>query len=249
VKWINDAGSQMQVVFAECKDCQNNCCKSCLENNGGIIFKSLTKEELDALFENKQRVKFKAGETILKQNTDSSHLVCIRKGMAKLFVEGVRERNLILKIIKDSEIIISGGILVKSVRPYTVTAITELECCFINIDKIIKMLLNNSGFAVSFIGCYYQQYNQMFGTLINLTQKYMPGRVADTLLYLKNQVLCTNPFTLPLTRQELSEMSAMTKESFVRILTEFKNSKIIRTEGRTIEILYEQALAEISKNG
>lgn len=249
MKWSADANSQLRVVFENCKNCQNNCCKACLQSNGGTIFKSLTKEEIDALFENKQQIKFKAGETILKQNTDSSHLICIRKGIAKLFVEGVREKNLILKIIRDPDIIISGGILVKSIRPYTVSAISEVECCFINIEKIIHMLFTNASFAISFLGNYHQQYNQMFGTLVNLTQKYMPGRVADTLLYLKNQVLCSNPFILPLSRQELAEMSAMTKESLVRILTEFKHSNLIKTEGRMIEIIDEQALTEISKNG
>jgi CRP/FNR family transcriptional regulator len=44
-------------------------------------------------------------------------------------------------------------------------------------------------------------------------------------------------------------MSSMTKESFVRILTEFKNSNLIRTEGRMLEILNEEALIEISRNG
>jgi len=249
LKWTFDSDSGVRIIPAECKDCNENCCKSCIESNALNVFKSLTKEELDALVGNKQHIKFRAGETILKQNTDSSHFICVRKGLAKLYIEGSRDKNLILKIIRDSDIIISGGILSKSTRPFTVSAITDLDCCFINIDKVTNLLLANPGFAAAFFGKYHQQYNQIFGILVNLTQKYMPGRVADTLIYLKNQVLFSNPFIVPLSRQELAEMSAMTKESLVRILTEFKHSNIIRTEGRKIEILDEQALTEISKNG
>ena len=89
----------------------------------------------------------------------------------------------------------------------------------------------------------------MFNTLVNLTQKYMPGRVADTLLYLRHQVFHSNPFLLPFSRQELAEMSAMTKESFVRILKEFKSSGLINQEGKYMEIIDEESLNEISKNG
>lgn len=213
------------------------------------MFKTLTREELDTLTENKREVKFRPGETILKQNTGSSHLICIKKGLAKLFVEGVKEKNLILKIIKDSDIIISGGVITQSTRPFTVTAISELECCFISSEKIFDLLQTNTNFAISFLEKYHQQFNQMFNWLVNMTQKYMPGRVADSLLYLKNQVFYSNPFTLPLSRQELAEMSAMTKESLVRILSEFKNSNLIREEGKIMEIIDEQALIEISRNG
>ncbi len=213
------------------------------------MLKTLSPEELDLLENDRLQVRFRAGETILKQNTASSHLICIRKGMAKLIVEGSRDKSLILKILKDSDVIISGSILTKIVRPFTVTAVTETECCFINSEKIVHLLSSNAEFAVSFLEEYYMQSNQMFNTLVNLTLKYMPGKVADTLLYLKNQVFFKNPFIVPFTRQELAEMSAMTKESFVRILTEFINSNLIKIQGRMIEIIDEQGLMELSRNG
>lgn len=213
------------------------------------MFRVLSPEELDFLINDKREVTFRAGETILKQNTTSSHLICIRKGIAKVIVEGAKDKNLILKIIGDSDLIITGGILTQTVRPFTVTAITETECCFINTEKVLHLLSSNSGFAISFLEKYHEQSNQMFSTLVNLTQKYMPGKVADTLLCLKNQVFLENPFHNPLTRQELAEMSAMTKESFVRILTEFKNSNLIRTQGKMMEIVDEEGLMELSRNG
>ena len=77
----------------------------------------------------------------------------------------------------------------------------------------------------------------------------MPGRVADTLLYLKKDVSKTNPFTVPLTRQDLADMSNMTKKSLVRILQQFKSSGPIKTQGNTVEILDERGLQEIRRNG
>ena len=85
--------------------------------------------------------------------------------------------------------------------------------------------------------------------MVSLTQKYMPGRVAETLMYLKVEIYKSNKFTVDLSRQELAEMSNMTKESLVRILQQFKESNLIKARGSEIEILDEAALNHISKNG
>ena len=77
----------------------------------------------------------------------------------------------------------------------------------------------------------------------------MPGRVADTLLYLKNTIFEKNPFEFVLSKQELADMSGMTKESFIRSLKEFEDSGLIHHTRNTIEILKETELTEISKNG
>jgi CRP/FNR family transcriptional regulator len=85
--------------------------------------------------------------------------------------------------------------------------------------------------------------------MVSLTQKYMPGRVAETLLYLKNEIYKTEKFVLDLSRQELADMSNMTKESLVRILQQFKESNLIKTHGSEIEIIDEVSLTNISING
>jgi CRP/FNR family transcriptional regulator len=246
---LKNGKSNLKCTTPDCPECKDNCCKTCFTSEGGSIFKTLLAEQLDSLVDNKRVVRFKKGETILKQNTDSSHITCIRKGIAKIYVEGSREKNLILKIIKDSGIIVSGGILAQNIRPFTVTAVTDVECCFINSEKIVQLLFSNNNFAVAFLEKYHQQSNQMFNSLVNLTQKYMPGKVADTLLYLKNDIFRENPFSVPLSRQEMAEMSAMTKESFVRVLTELKKSNYLKIHGKMLEIINEEGLVELSRNG
>ncbi len=204
---------------------------------------------MDMLVQNKQEVRFRTGETIFKQNTGSSHIICFRKGIAKVYVEGDNHKNLIVKIVKDSDIIVSGEILTQSLRPFTVTAVTDVECCFIDSARIVELLFSNLHFTLAFLEKYHQQSHQMFNTLVMLTQKYMPGKVADTLLRLKNDIFLQNPFHIPFSRQELADMSAMTKESFVRVLSEFKDSGLVAIHGKSFEILDEEGLVALSRNG
>ncbi|NQU84487.1 MAG: Crp/Fnr family transcriptional regulator, partial [Mariniphaga sp.] len=225
------------------------CCTGCLKENPRSVFAKLSRDELEMLMENKQSISFSPGETILKQNTSSTHVVCMKKGLAKVYIEGMNGKKLILKIIGDFDFITGGGIFANNVRHFTVTAVNAVDCCFIDSEKILKLFEKNSDFAIELMKYHNNQNNELLNTLVNLTQKYMHGRVADTLLYLKNDVFKCNPFQLPVSRQELADMSAMAKESYVRILKEFKTSGIIKPNGSSMEILNEEALVSISKNG
>ena len=69
------------------------------------------------------------------------------------------------------------------------------------------------------------------------------------LVNLRNNIFVQNPFQIPFSRQELADMSAMSKESFVRVLSEFKDSGLVAIHGKAIEILDEEGLTALSRNG
>lgn len=237
----------------DCATCLNTkecCCKNCFKDEEFKIFESLTKEELDYLIDQKQQIQYKQGETIIKQNTASTYVICVRDGIAKVYVEGLNGKNIILNLIGKQDFITGGGLFNGNVQHMTISAITPVVCCLIDSAKLVNVFSENKQFAIEILRHHTKQNNELLSKLVNLTQKYMPGRVADTLLYLKNDVCKSNTeFSVPLNRTDLAEMSNMTKESFVRILHEFKLSGHIETHGNKFEILDENALISISKNG
>ncbi len=232
-----------------CNKDMDCCCKNCFKTDDSFIFKNLNNNELDYLVDGKQQIQYKPGETIIKQNTSSTYVVCVREGLAKVYVEGVKGKNSIVKLIKQSDFVTGGGLFNGNIQQFTISAVTPVICCLIDSAKLVRLFSENNDFAVELLRHHIKQNSNLVNKLVNLTQKYMPGRVADTLLYLKNEICFSNPFTVPLTRQDLADMSNMTKESFVRILQEFKTSELIKTQGNTFEILDEKGLVSISKNG
>jgi len=236
-------------INKDCITCKKNCCVNCFPEEEASIFKTLSSDELEFLMQCKQNIVFNPGETIIKQKTSTTHFVCLRKGMAKLVAESSRGKNVILRILSNHSLITAGGVVSDDIRHFTVTAITRVECCFIDSDRLHKLLAQNSQFAYELLKYNNRQNIQMLESLVGLTQKYMPGRVADTLLYLKNQIYQTNPFMCNLNKQELAEMSGMTKESFIRSLKEMEVSGIVKHNRREIEILKEDDLLLISRNG
>jgi CRP-like cAMP-binding protein len=232
-----------------CTKCKDNCCARCFYEDEDNIFNCLTKEELDSLVKEKRHVHFNVGETILKQNTSASHMVCIKRGLAKVLSEGDGDKKLILSLVATHSILTGGGIFTNEVRHFTVQAVTEVECCFIDSEKILELASGNSRFAFELLKLNNRQNVEMLNNLVGITQKYMPGRVADLLLYLKDKIFQCNPFNTRLSRQELADMCGMTMESLIRILKEFKTSGILAVEGGTIHILDEEALNIYSKKG
>lgn len=232
-----------------CLKCKDRCCARCFDDGDENIFNCLTTDELEMLVKEKRHVVFNAGETILKQNTSASHVVCIKRGLAKIIAEGESDKKLILRLVANHAILTGGGIFIDEIRHFTVQAVTQVECCFIDSEKIYELVSNNSRFAFELLKLNNQQNIQMLNNLVGITQKYMPGRVSDLLLYLKNEIFLSNPFDTRLSRQELADMTGMTMESFIRILKEFKSSGIITVDGANIHVLDEEALQMISRKG
>lgn len=239
-------------VNLDCKNCDkliNCCCKSCFNDHEHNIFNSLLDKELDFLIDEKKQIHYSPGETIVKQNTATTYVICVKEGLAKLYIEGEKGKNLLVRLIGSGDFITGGGLFNGNIQHFTITAVTNVKCCLIDSSKIAKLFSENNKFAVDLLRHHARHNNNLLSKLVDLTQKYMPGRVADTLLYLKNDIYKINPFKIDLSRQDLADMSNMTKESFVRILQEFKTSEIIKTKGNTLEIIDEGALASVSKNG
>ena len=87
---------------------------------------------------------------------------------------------------------------------------------------------------------------------VNLTQKHIRGRLAESLIFLKeNYGLEQDGSTLNIymAREDLANLSNMTTSNAIRTLSCFVNEKIIIVDGRKIKILDEEKLKKISKFG
>jgi CRP-like cAMP-binding protein len=73
--------------------------------------------------------------------------------------------------------------------------------------------------------------------LMSQFQKQLPGRVAEMLLFFSEKIYNSQTFNLPFSRRELAEFTGTTKESMIRTLSEFRHDKIIKLDGKRVEII------------
>lgn len=226
----------------KCKDCMDCGFKS-------PMFNHLTKTELKLINQHRFEVKFKKGETIRKQGTFLSHVISLNSGLAKLYIEGLDDKDLILRIIKPSQFIGGPGMYYDQRHHYSVAALVETSACFIDVKIFKEIIQTNAAFASEFMKEFSIKMLLTYDRLISLTQKQIPGRMADALIYLSKEIFNSNLIEGKLSNQDLADLTSMSKDSGVKILREFKNEGILTIEKNTIEVIDMEALHKISNIG
>jgi CRP-like cAMP-binding protein len=224
-----------------------NSCESCTRRWKN--FQHLTKDQLQLVNENRYEAAFKPGEIMMKQGSPTSNALFLASGMAKTYIEGLNGKNFIMSIALPGRLIMGPGAYVDSRHTYTVSAITAVQACFISFDIFKQLVRVNGAFAESLIEDISAKSLGSLNRMVNLSQKRMPGRLADALLYLSDQVFHSDDYEMILSRQELGEMTNMAKECVVRILKELEVSGVIYSDSSKIKILDKEKLIQISLKG
>jgi CRP/FNR family transcriptional regulator, polysaccharide utilization system transcription regulator len=224
-----------------------NSCESCTQ--GWKNFQHLTKDELTLINDNRYEANFKPGEIILKQGSPTSNALFIANGMAKTYIEGLNGKNFIMSIVLPGRLILGPGAYVDLRHSYTVSAITSVQACFINLEIFKTLVKTNGMFAESLIEDISAKSLVSLNRMVNLSQKKMPGRLAETLLYFSDHIFKSDEYEMVLSRQELGEMTNMAKECVVRILKDFEESNVIYSDSSKIKILDKEKLKQISLKG
>lgn len=191
---------------------------------------------------------FRKHENICKQGSEVTSAIYLVNGSAKLYIEGLNNRNIILYILNPQSYI---GLLSFFETPrysYSVTALEETRICMIDLAFIKQLYVENHEFLISLNKAFGKSVSLIMSKIITLNQKNIRGRVADSLLYLSG-LYGTDHFSINLTRRELGELSAISEENTVRLLTEFRKEGIIEMNGREVHIMERVLLEKISELG
>jgi CRP-like cAMP-binding protein len=212
-------------------------------------FDLLSASELQLVNDNRYEAVFKPGEIIIKQGSPASNALFLSSGMAKSYIEGIKGKNFIMSILLPGRLIMGPGAYVNSRHTYSVAAITAVQACFISFEVFKHIVRTNGEFAQGLLEDISAKSLRSHIRMVNLTQKKMPGRLAEILLYFADEIYNTDEFEINLSRQELGEMTNMAKESVVRILKELESSGIVNSTSSHIKILDKDKLQEISEKG
>ncbi len=223
---------------------------SCVvENKHVSCFEILSEEEKSIVDKHKIDIKYKKGEVIAKQGSFASHVIFLKEGLVKVYIEG-NPKDLILKIIPSNRLITLSSLYEgNNTFLYSASTYIDSTASLIDADIFKQLLRKNSQFANKIINILNENTAQVYGRFYALTRKQSHGRVADILLCLSTRIYKTNLFNLALSRNDLADLTGLSPESVIRILKEFKEEKLIEVKGKSIEILNSDSLEKISNYG
>ncbi len=219
-----------------CIDCTNK--SSC--------FKKLSLPELKTADNKRLEVNYNKGETICKQGSFASHILYLKKGLVKIYLEG-KEKNLVLAIVPKGHLIGIPSLFGDNIFHYSAVAYDDSTVCLIDISIFRKFTRENAKFSSELIQIINQSTISTYDRFFSLSQKNMPGRFADLILYLSEKIYNRDKFRLSFSRKDMAELASMSMESLSRIIKEFNNEGILETTGKQVIILNKEKLKQISK--
>lgn len=221
-----------------CKYCENIC----------PYHRFLDKAEIDELDTSMSKINYRKKETIIKQFSHSAHVMYLKSGLVKVFTERRNEKNIVLNLITPGSFIGVSN-LNNDIYNFSAIALRESEICIINKDAFLSIMSRNIKFN-QFIFTENARLTAFFiDKISSLGTKQMHGRLADVILYLCNLEFIVHNIFENITRKDIAEMSGMSSESAIRLLTEFKNDGLVLTNGKQIEINNMELMLRLSDIG
>lgn len=193
-------------------------------------------------------VKFRKGDSIIKQGVFSTNVIFLRKGMAKVHISGP-SREQIVRLVKAPTYLGLPTTFGDKINQYSVTAVLDSEVCFIDLGVFKKLLGENREFSSYILMELCKSELEAYRRCASRTQKQMRGNLADVLLEFSEHLFETDQFTLPLSQSDIGNWVDAGRESINRALSEFIQDGIIEMTGRKVRITDKKLLKIISQNG
>lgn len=216
------------------------------------IWDLLNSNERDLISANAKILDYKKNEIIYQEEEIPLDLMCLCKGKVKIYKDGVGGRSQIIRMIRPTQYFGYRAFFAK--QPY-VTAASAFEAstiCFIPMIIIEGIVMENPKLGMFFVRELSIDLGIADERVVNLTQKHIRGRLAESLIFLiENYGLEEDGATVSiyLSREDLANLSNMTTSNAIRTLSTFVDEHIITLDGRKIKIIDEEKLRKISKIG
>ncbi|MBN1187339.1 MAG: Crp/Fnr family transcriptional regulator [Bacteroidales bacterium] len=212
-------------------------------------FKVLKPSELSMLQDNLAFLEYRKGENIIKQGTYLSSIFFVTDGLAKICIEGSNGKNLIVKICSPGDFIGLIDLFSEKYNHSSVVAVSMIELYFFDAELIRNIAMTNPNFASELLIQQSRSNELWIKKLASLGTKQMHGRLADALLYLSADNFLSQDIFEYLSRSDIAELTGMSKENAIRLLSEFKNDGIISINGKKISINNIKLLERLSLIG
>lgn len=221
-------------------------------NKIGDMLNTLTEEQRDELLYHVSVVRYKKNDIIYREGDLPTNLLCLVSGKVKIYKEGVGGRPQIMRVLGETEYFAYRAYMAD--EPF-ITAAAAFEPCVvlkIPLGVVVKLISENAALGWFFIRRLASDLGQSDERTVNLTQKHIRGRLAESLLFLKDSYGLEedgSTLSIYLSREDLANLSNMTTSNAIRTLSAFAAEKLVAIDGRKIKFIDMQELEKISKIG
>lgn len=216
------------------------------------LWGTLTDQEQAIVNAHVEVVHYAKNEIIHHDGEESKYMWMLLEGKVRIYKEGIGQRQQIIQLLKPYDIFGYRACLVH--EAYNSSASAFDACTVYRLEREVFCKLVEGNSALCYQVMLMMAKDLAFSEIrtVNLTQKHIRGRLAESLLLLKrNYGYEEDEETLAMTlsREDLANMSNMTTSNAIRTLSQFSQEGLIELDGKRIKITDEKGLEKISRLG
>ena len=217
-----------------------------------VLWEPLTERQRQYLTEHIRVHVYEKNEMLYREGERPAFLMCLLDGKVKVYKSGIGGRQQIVRVMERKEVFGFRAAFAEEPYKTAAQAFETSTVCLIPIAVIWMLVEQNNELSIFFIRQLARMLGEADELTISLTQKHMRGRLAESLIVLKNKYGYEDDgstLSIYLSREELANMSNMTTSNAIRILSGLASEGLVIVDGRKIKIIDEPGLCRVSNSG
>lgn len=216
------------------------------------IWDLLTPEQKSFIDSNSEIRKYRKNEMIHHEGDSPTHIMMVVSGTVRLSKEGVGQRVQIIRLLKPHDMFGYRSAIVGDKHSSCASTLEPTVVYRIRREAFLVVVQRNNPFCFAVLVDMAKDLAISESRTVNLTQKHIRGRLAETLLTLRQTYGFDEDgatIAMYMAREDLANMSNMTTSNAIRTLSQFAGEGLISIDGRKIKILDEEELTRVSRLG
>ena len=200
-------------------------------------FSTLENGDLEDLKYEKSASVYKAGQIVFQEDSRAVGVYCLNTGKVKLYKVDNEGREQIVRFVIPGELFGYGSITGSRYYLVTAEAIEDSVICFINANFFSDLTTKYPEILRTLVTSLGSMLNDAEDRMISLARKQVRERLAESLLSLCRKFHpegCMDNNVLNLPREDLANIVGSATETIIRLLSDFREEKLIEIQGRKI---------------
>jgi len=149
-----------------------------------VLCRQCLKDWLPAIDQNRKSFHFKKGELLFKEGEQMTGMYFINTGLVKVHKHWNNDKELILRIAKNGDIVGHRGLGTDTIYPVSGTALESTDVCYVDLDFFDSTLKVNPGYLYQLMMFFASELKESEKRMRNLAHMSVKGRISNALLFL-----------------------------------------------------------------
>jgi len=192
-------------------------------------------------------VPYKKGQLLFVEKNTPYSLYYVKSGKVKISKVGMDGKEQIIRIATAGDFVGYRELLMDMRYTTSAAVLENAQLYVVPKEDFMELLQTNQEVAKAFNNMLCRDRMEAEQKLVDMAYKPVRSRLAETLITHVQQSKSDKPNQISLSREDLARIVGTAKETVIRVLADFKAAKLIRNEGRSINVLNISGLTGISR--